>query len=146
MIATMILNIDVIGKSQTLGDSQSGVVAGVPMSRSRFGPRFDAIAKRLRREFASAIPVAIRTVDKVIVCEGRKCYGLCVPFVNDRSQVVQYKILISRKISVDFAIYILMHEWGHILDAEELGEPTKHHRANWGKHFAKIWHEIIEKG
>ena len=108
---------------------------------SVYGKKFDKIARMLRAEFPVGVPVSIQTVPKLKCDEsGDSLYGVCLTSVNSRGTVKKFVIQICRGLSLDTAVYTLMHEWAHAIDHLEHGEcGDRPHRDSWGKHYARIW-------
>jgi len=113
---------------------------------SAYGPRFDAYRRKLERAFPAKLPTRVATVAAPLKNDdGEECCGTCHTMKRG-GKPCGYVVMLVRGMDFDHALTTLIHEWGHVVDADRHGEPTKHHRKTWGECFAEIWHEIIEKG
>jgi hypothetical protein len=84
--------------------------------------------------------VTVRTVSKKDL---KGDWARCWLYVNKNTKKSKRKysfvIEIGRGINEDFAIDILVHEWGHAYDQHHNGYPRIHHRKSWSDAYNECY-------
>ena len=108
---------------------------------SRYGKKFDALHRDLRRECPIQTPIKVVTKDL-----GRaKLCGCCIAYLRPNGTVERFVIEVDKSMSVMAAIDTLLHEWAHALDNEANGVPLEPHRNSWGECYARVWRVYANK-
>jgi len=98
--------------------------------------KFAEVVKFLKKELPPAFPVSARRMYGLPADSAADCE---LKTLKDGSK--KFIIRITRKISNDMAIFLLLHEWAHtICWAENSKIDLGDHGPEWGVAYSRVWY------